>query len=221
MSAETTPKYRELPLTHAALALALLAAGLFAGSRLVPALRHWPYNLLAPLAAYLLIASAVAPLRRSLNWARVGRLDRTAWAAAAAVVLVSSSALVVWYRLARPDVSDLVAEVLRLGLPTLLVTGVVFAALNALLEEVLFRGLLFDALRASHGDIAALIIQAGVFGAFHVLGFPSGAVGVALAAVYGLMQGGLRLYTGGLALCWLTHVCADATIFVLLVRDGS
>ena len=85
------------------------------------------------------------------------------------------------------------------------------------MEEVLFRGLLFDGLRASYGVSAAVCLQAVVFGAFHYQGFPSGAVGVGLASVYGLMQGGLRVYSGGLAACWIAHTFADATIFLLLL----
>jgi membrane protease YdiL (CAAX protease family) len=217
MHINATPRSRELPLAHAGLALGLVG-GLLAGGRVIPTLLHWPFYLLVPLSAYLLIVLAVGPLRRSLTWASVGRLDGSAWAATAAVVCVSSTALLVWHAVAQPDVSEVVAEVVAGGLPSVLLTGVVFACVNALLEEVLFRGLLFDALRAAYGDFPGLVLQAAAFGVFHLHGFPSGVFGVALATVYGLMQGGLRLFTGGLALCWVAHVFADATIFVLLLR---
>ena len=115
--------------------------------------------------------------------------------------------------------STIFAVVPRWSFPALIGAGVIFSCLNALLEEILFRGLLYDALRISYGLASTLLIQALAFGAVHASGFPSGVVGVILASIYGLMQGGLRVYAGGLGVCWVAHVCADATIFALLLRE--
>ena len=80
----TTSKPAEMPLVHAGLALALLVVGLFGGAYVLPSLGQWPFYLLAPLTLYVAVVLAVGPLRRSLNWVRVGRLDRRAWAACVA-----------------------------------------------------------------------------------------------------------------------------------------
>jgi membrane protease YdiL (CAAX protease family) len=218
MSTTLTARSQELPLAHAGLALGLLACGLLAGAYVAPALLSWPFYLLGPLIAYALVVVAVAPLRRSLNWMRLGRLDRGAWTAGGMIVVVSSAALVIWHGVAQPDVSLIIKELPRVEFPTLLAIGALFSCVNALLEEVLFRGLLFDALRSSYGAGVALFLQAAAFGAFHFCGFPSGAAGVILATIYGFMQGGLCVYTGGLAACWVAHVFADATIFALVLR---
>jgi membrane protease YdiL (CAAX protease family) len=204
---------REMPLAHAGLALVLLGSGLLATDLLA-----WPFHILAPLAAYVLIVALVPPLRRSLSWLRVGRLDRNVWIATAMVVVVSSATLMIWHHYARPNVSSLVGRFPKGSVSVLVLVGVAFAMGNALLEEVLFRGLLYDALRSGYGVVTALCIQAVAFGTFHLHGFPSGLVGVGLATAYGFMLGGLRVWTGGLGACWVAHVLADATIFVLLVR---
>jgi hypothetical protein len=207
-----------MPLAHAGLALGLLVGSLFLGGHLLPGLLDWPFYLLAPLIAYVLLVGAVAPLRRSLHWARVGDLEYRVWAAAAVIVMVSSAALVIWNWVVRPDVSLILARIPMGSLATLLLCGAAFSVVNALLEEILFRGLLFDALKASYGVAFALFLQAGAFGVFHFQGFPSGAIGVALAAIFGLMQGMLRIYSGGLFACWVSHALVDGTIFALLVR---
>jgi uncharacterized protein len=54
--------------------------------------------------------------------------------------------------------------------------------------------------------------QAVAFGALHVAGFPAGAIGVVIAAGYGLVLGTLRMITGGLRYPIVAHVCADLTI---------
>ena len=42
-------------------------------------------------------------------------------------------------------------------------------------------------------------------------------VGVVLASIYGLMLGMLRNWSNGLAAPVIAHICADATIFVLVL----
>jgi membrane protease YdiL (CAAX protease family) len=88
--------------------------------------------------------------------------------------------------------------------------------LNAVGEECVFRGMLLDALRTSMSSTTAVVVQAMAFGLIHFRGFPSGWVGVALAAVYGLMLGALRLRAGGMLAPVLTHVFADLTIMGII-----
>jgi hypothetical protein len=136
-----------------------------------------------------------------------------------ASVLVSGAALVVWYLALRPDVSDIRVQMLP-PYPAwaLILGGVGFSMVNAAVEEGLCRGLLLDALDHSVGNgAAALLLQAAAFGLLHVHGFPRGAVGVVLAAIYGVMMGMLRRQAGGMLAPWLGHVATDVTIVSILV----
>jgi membrane protease YdiL (CAAX protease family) len=200
---------------HGGLLLALLLIPQF-----VPALARWPGYLLVPLAGYAVVVCLVPPLRRTTDWLRPGRLDGRVLAAGAAIVLLSSAALLAFDALARPDVRPLAGQ-LPLGLPLpVAVTGALFAVVNALLEEVIFRGVLLDALASQVGMTAAVLVQAFAFGAGHAYGYPPGVLGMALAAVYGLLLGLLRLQAGGLAAPCLAHILADATIFWVVVTAG-
>ena len=96
---------------------------------------------------------------------------------------------------------------------------IVFSFLNALLEEIIFRGILLDALDSQIGLRWALLVQAVVFGTGHMLGgYPPGVVGAVLAAIYGLMLVMLRVHSRGLAAPYLAHVVADATIALMVLR---
>jgi membrane protease YdiL (CAAX protease family) len=201
---------------HGGLLLALLVVPLF-----VPPLRRWPWYLLVPLGAYLLVVAVVAPLRRTVRWNRVGRLTMPVLAATGAIIVISTSALLLYDAVFRPDLAPL-SRRLPLGLPLpVAVVRVLFAACNALLEEVIFRGVLLDALAAAVGGTGAVIAQAVAFGVGHAHGYPPGGLGMVLAAVYGLMLGALRQRAGGLAAPWAAHVCADATIFWIVVTASG
>ena len=99
----------------------------------------------------------------------------------------------------------------------LVLVGFLFATINAVVEEVLYRGVLLDALdRAIGVGTAALVIQAVVFGLHHFEGFPRGWVGVGLATLYGLAMGVVRRTSGGLLAAWVAHVLADIVIYAII-----
>jgi uncharacterized protein len=98
----------------------------------------------------------------------------------------------------------------------LAVNGVVFSLVNPFLEEILFRGILLDALDSQLGSRWAVVCQALVFGIAHEHGMPPGYLGIIMASVYGCWLGLLRWQTRGLLAPYLAHVCADATIFALV-----
>jgi len=88
---------------------------------------------------------------------------------------------------------------------------------NALMEEAIFRGVFQEALTAEWGPWPAIVIQGVLFGVVHIQGFPRGLAGLVMASGYGIALGWLRLRSGGMAASCIAHVCADATIFALLV----
>jgi hypothetical protein len=97
--------------------------------------------------------------------------------------------------------------------------AVLFAMLNAAIEEAAYRGILLSALDATLGAGAvSVLVQAIAFGALHLYGgFPRGIVGVFLAFVYGLMLGALRRKAGGLLAPWIAHVLTDIVIFSIVI----
>src|SRR4051794_34434696 len=120
---------------HAALLLVLLLAPLAH-----PALMRWPWYLLVPLLLYAAVVAVVPPLRRTCVWLRWGAISASALGLTAAVVAVSSLALVLHQVWLHPDVSHLDAHLPATLLGSTPLAGVCFALLNAMLEELIFRG---------------------------------------------------------------------------------
>ena len=118
-------------------AFALIIAGMLL---IAPALGRWPWVWLGPLAAYFVLVALVPPLRRSFGWLRSGRLTLSACAVTLALAGLTSAVLVSFQFIVRPDLRAY-KEVLPLAiLGGGMVAGATFALLNAVLEELVFRG---------------------------------------------------------------------------------
>jgi membrane protease YdiL (CAAX protease family) len=78
----------------------------------------------------------------------------------------------------------------------LVLLGVGFAVFNAAWEEMIWRGVVFDALERTRLPTGTVVLmQAVSFGVIHLHGFPSGSVGILLASAYGAVLGVLRAQT--------------------------
>jgi membrane protease YdiL (CAAX protease family) len=183
----------------------------------------WPLPaFLALVGLFFLVRSSAredGALPSTLPFLRRGVVDGTARLLIAASALVAGAALIAWFALAHPDYTGTRTVLLPpVPAPLLLLGVVLFSAVNGALEEIAYRGVLLDALDAALGvGVAAVLIQALAFGAMHFSGFPRGAAGVGLAAVYGVMMGAIRRRTRGLLAPWLAHILADVTIGVILI----
>jgi hypothetical protein len=171
-------------------------------------------------AIYAVVIRRTRWLRSAAAWFRRGSADRTAVALGAAVVAVSAVGLLSWYAILRPDLADLVRTFVPNWPLWLLLPGAMLLSLiNAATEEAAYRGVVLEALDTALGPgPLAIVLQAAAFGALHFRGgFPRGAVGVALAFVYGLALGALRRRTGGLLAPWIVHVITDLVIFTIVL----
>lgn len=180
----------------------------------------WPWYLLAPLAAYAVVA-ALAPLRRTAPQLRIGRMSGLPLAGAIFLSAATAAVLVAFDAFLQPDTSELAAKIPVADFGSLAVAGVCFSILNAIMEELVFRGVLYEALAAEWGDATAIIVGAAIFGLAHIHGYPPGPLGGFLAGGFGVALGMLRWWTGGLGLPVACHIAADATIFTLLASSGA
>jgi len=197
--------------------LALFCAILAAVSVLNP-WRFWPMHLVVPLLVYAVAVTLLPSLRDPVTGLRWGRFDTGTVGLFVLVVVGSSTALVLWYALARPNVDDLRAQIPSWPTWLLPLAGLGFAVVNAIIEEVVWRGLFWELLRrAVPATWAVILLQAASFGLIHIGGFPRGWMGVAMAALYGLFLGLIRQRSGGLVPPIIAHIVADAVIFAILV----
>ncbi|MGO9018684.1 MAG: CPBP family intramembrane glutamic endopeptidase [Syntrophobacteraceae bacterium] len=153
----------------------------------------------------------------SLTWIRKGDFGRRQIAIAAVIAVLSALALVLWYFIVKPDISDIWAKIRNVHPVLLIAAGLLWSIINATSEEFLWRGMIFDALERNLTSSAAVIsIQALSFGAAHFHGFPRGASGMVLASIYGFMLGYLRKQANGLLAPIVAHVFGDITIFLIV-----
>jgi membrane protease YdiL (CAAX protease family) len=184
-------------------------------------LMRWPWYLLVPLLLYAGLVCLLPPLRRSCVWFKWGSFHASTLILTAAILVLSTLALVLHQVLVHPDVSHLAAHLPQTLLGSVLLAGAGFSLLNALMEELIFRGVLWDGIEAQRGWPTALVVSSIAFCLGHANGYPPGALGLVLTSLYGLMLGLLRRKSDGLALPYLAHVGADAAIFVLLTSSAA
>ncbi len=97
---------------------------------------------------------------------------------------------------------------------------VCFACGNALCEESEYRGFYASELESiGYNTHFVNFIQSVSFGIAHWDGIPSGAVGVVLAGIYGILMGLLRIYFG-IMTSIACHAIADLFIFAVIARKG-
>ena len=185
-----------------------------------PIAAYWPWYLAIPVFVYAGLCGMIPALRRSCAWIVLGKWDRPGLLATPLIIALSSLALILYQWTMAPDVHEFTARLPAKILGSVVLAGILFAAVNAILEELLFRGVLYDGVERQWGWKAAVLVTAAIFGIFHVHGYPPGAFGAVMAATYGLLLGWLRHRTQGLSLPILAHVFADATIFGILVHVG-
>lgn len=205
---------RDIHVVH----VTLLALVWLATAAMLPASGTWPLHMLAPLLIYGAVVLTVPALRRTLGWLRAGQWNASVAMLVAATVLVSGLGLVLWVAWWQPDLGGMIAMMPDLPVWTYLLAALGFAALNAAMEEAVFRGILLEALDSALGEgWTPVIIQAGCFAALHFIsGFPNGPVGLVMTFVYGIMLGVVRRQSRGILAPWLAHVAADLTVFALL-----
>ncbi|WP_068618328.1 CPBP family intramembrane glutamic endopeptidase [Paenibacillus tuaregi] len=118
-----------------------------------------------------------------------------------------------WIKTNFPAISDLVAFVAG-GSLIIFVLGSLL--LGSLLEEWLFRGMLFHTLSQRLSILWTVILQAALFGAVF-MNVTVGAFAGLGAIVYGAVRAGSHSLWGSLA----AHVCSTATLYITLQWAGG
>jgi uncharacterized protein len=195
-------------------ALALLVAGF--------GLVGLPFGLWPAVGALWLASHRWPQMRPDDGWFPPGHSSPGAWVLLVATVLGAAVALWLWL-LSDPELGEATLELVELARRTpaagVVAFIVLFVLVNPVVEEVAYRLVVFEAARAAVPAAGAVVLQAVAFGTLHVTGFPAGALGMALAFVYGLALGALRLLTGGLRLPVIAHIAGNVTIAALVIDE--
>lgn len=184
-----------------------------------PSLASSPFNQLIALSLYGYAVVVIPSLRQSVGWVRLGKFDRTIWLLIAAAGILSSAALIAWVKWVNPDLSRYAGLIPGKTTGLVLWNGLFFCSLNAAEEEIIWRGMIMEALDSAFGPgILSIVIQAASFATAHYLnGFPNGITGSLIVFACGLMLGIIRRKSRGIAAPWLAHMASDFTIYCLVV----
>lgn len=189
---------------------------LFRGSETLSNL--WPLPTAIALAIVLLTSRLFPFTRGILDWMKKGEWGPRQIVTMSIIVAISTLSLVCWYVTVKPDVSDIARRVIHVSPVALILIGIVFSVSNAICEEFVWRGIIFDALeKAFSSAVLVNIIQSLSFGMAHFGGFPRGISGIVPATVYGCMMGYVRQEAKGMLAPIACHVFADAVIYSILV----
>lgn len=209
--------FRRWPLLQWAVLFGTITLGGYAVS--------WPLLSQVPLVGIGIAIAAsfliILPFRTARNWSRwamAGRITPYIALSLVGIGIVSSAALILWARWTdNLGLAISMAEGIRHYSKLLTVVLLIpsYAVLNALVEEIVFRGVLQHALAEVFGSRHAVVwLQAAAFAAFHfAMGFPNGWTGYAMTLLYGAALGYVKEWAGGLLAPWICHVLADLTIF--------
>jgi uncharacterized protein len=178
------------------------------------------FFLAAPLVVYVGILAISTKLKSKSWFLKMGKPGSNSWILGIVTVIVSSAALYIWMQVSDTDISSLKDLMPRWSLPVLIITSFLWAALNSLCEESIYRGILYDSLKNQFDSrIIVILIQAAIYGLAHLQGFPGGITGVALYFTYGLLLGIIRHRSHGLLAPMVVHTAADFTIFMLVLGE--
>lgn len=183
-----------------------------------PHLSRFPFNELTLFLLYAYVVMMIPALRRSVGWLCIGKLDAQIWIYVLLTIAISSAALVAWVHFIHPDLSGSVGLLPPLPPVQMYLYGLAFCMFNAAREEIIWRGVIMEALDSALGPASgSVILQAASFAVAHyVSGFPNGIIGSTMVFIYGLMLGAIRRKSRGMAACWIAHSAADFTIFCLI-----
>jgi uncharacterized protein len=173
-----------------------------------------PAHLLTLGFAWLIVTRAGKyPFLRTLGWDWGRRF--TFWRSAAlAVILLVVGSVIIWITGSPENALERLIESSRAAA---LATAFAATFTAPLVEEVVFRGLLYSALKRLMGTIGAVVVVLLLFAAIHVPQYwPSfGVIATILLLSFALTA--VRAYTGRLLPCFVVHLVFNAIQSLLIV----
>lgn len=91
--------------------------------------------------------------------------------------------------------------------------AVLFAFMNAFVEESFFRNALLSSLEPAFDAQQRILVSAAIFGLGHWNGLPNGVAGVLMTSVLGYLAAKAMVETKGLFWPWFMHMLPDCVIF--------
>ena len=139
------------------------------------------------------------------------------WKSTATAVGLFLIAMAIIYKFGGPD-TDL-EKILRSSRAAAIVTAFVAAVTAPLVEEVIYRGLLYSALQRAAGVIAAVAIVASTFAGLHVLQYWPNFGAISTISLLSLVLTVVRARSGRLLPCYVIHLVFNGIQSVIIIAD--
>jgi membrane protease YdiL (CAAX protease family) len=139
------------------------------------------------------------------------------WKSTGTAVALFLIAMAIIYKFGGQD-TDL-EKILRSSRWAAIVTAFVAAVTAPLVEEVIYRGLLYSALQRAAGVAAAIAIVALTFAGLHVLQYWPNFGAIAAISLLSLVLTFIRARTGRLLPCYVIHLVFNGIQSVIIVAE--
>ncbi len=184
---------------------------------------------------FLILVSVLAPvhiLTLGLIWSvatlggRVSAKRALRWSWPANFGVVKSVALAIFlfmiamfvsYRFGGQDTD--IERLLQSSRAAALITAVLAATTAPLVEETIYRGLLYSAFRRAIGPVFAVIVVASMFAGLHVLQYWPNAAAISAITLLSVVLTVVRARTGRLLPCFVIHLVFNGIQSLIIVFD--
>lgn len=126
-------------------------------------------------------------------------------------------AMLIIYKFGGQDTE--IERILRSSRAAAIVTAFVAAATAPLVEEVIYRGILYSALRRLAGPIAAVAVVASMFAGLHVLQYWPNFGAISAISLLSLTLTVIRARTGRLLPCYVIHLVFNSIQSIIIIAD--
>lgn len=171
-------------------------------------------------------------LTLALSWAVVTRLGRVSaakvlgwswkpgfgvWKSVLLAIFLFLLAMVIIYRFGGQE-TDL-ERILQSSRAAALITAFLAVATAPLVEEVIYRGLLYSAFQRAIGPAFAVIVVASLFAGLHVLQYWPNAGAISAITMLSVVLTMVRARTGRLLPCFVIHLVFNGIQSLIIVFD--
>lgn len=172
---------------------------------------------LLPCLSFIGLILLVPSIKSTIDWWRKESFSKTLIIQMILAVVLGSVAMFIYLK-ANPNSLDRFVGMLPDGSILMIVLmGVLYAGLNASVEELIFRGMVWNGLeKIMPGSWLIGFSQAAIFGLSHYWGLPGGWSGVLMTFVLSLFLGYVRIKSGGILGCILVHFGLNLSQYFML-----
>ena len=110
-------------------------------------------------------------------------------------------------------------RILESSRPTAVALAVLAVATAPLVEEMIYRGLLYSAFRRAIGQWAAVVLVTSMFAGLHVIQYWPNAAAISSISLLSLVLTLIRARTGRLLPCYVVHLIFNGVQSVIIVLD--